>query len=132
MLFATLFDLAFHDRSSGAPSLEIFASNKMDPTMQYFFEECRRYLPDLLPAGMQLKIGFWSQRAGGEEIHNRYILTDRGGVKFGNSLREGDAGTTDDINLLSEEQHRLRFSQYVGPSCAFDQVGMITIVGTKP
>lgn len=88
-------------------------------------------MPAVIPIGMQVTIGLWRQRVNGEEIHNRYILTDRGGVKFGNSLREGDAGTTDDINLLSGEQHKLRLNQYAGPSHAFDQINAITIIGIK-
>jgi hypothetical protein len=130
-LFATLFELAVCDKSSEPPRVEIFASTKNDLGEVFFFDECRRCLTDLIPAGIQVKIGLWSQRIGGEEIHNRYILTDRGGVKFGNSLREGDAGTTDDVNLLSDEQHKLRLSQYAGPNYAFDQLNAITIIGTK-
>ena len=131
-LFATLLELAVRDRRSEPPSLEIFASTKTDLSEEYFFAECKKYLPDLIPAGFQVRIGFWSQRDVGEEIHNRYILTDRGGVKFGNSLREGDTGTTDDINLLSDDQHQLRFRQYAGPSPAFDLVNAIIIEGQKP
>lgn len=130
-LFAALLALAVRERNSGPPMLEIFASSKMDPSEHCFFDECTRYLPALIPAGIQVRIGHWSQRDGGEGIHNRYILTDRGGVQFGNSLREGDAGTTDDINLLSEEQYRLRFGQYAGPGHAFDLVSDIRILGTK-
>jgi hypothetical protein len=131
MLFATLLEWAVYQRTSGPPRVEMFVSTKMDPSEQCFFDECRKHLPDLIPSGIQVRIGLWSQRAGGEEIHNRYILTDRGGLKFGNSLREGEAGTTDDINLLSEDQHKLRFGQYAGPTYAFDQVNTIIIVGTK-
>lgn len=130
-LFVELFELILHDRSFSPASVGIFVSNKIACTEQYFFEECQKYMPALIPVGMHVTIGLWSQRVDSEEIHNRYILTDRGGVKFGNSLREGDAGTTDDINLLSEAQHQLRLNQYAGPSHAFDQVSVITIIGTK-
>jgi hypothetical protein len=131
MLFSELFKLFLHDRSFSPASVGIFVSNKINCTEQYFFEECQKYMPALIPVGMQVTIGLWRQRVDSEEIHNRYILTDRGGVKFGNSLREGDTGTTDDINLLSDEQHKLRLNQYAGPSYAFDQVRVITIIGTK-
>lgn len=132
MLFTELFELSLRNRTIEPSSVEIFVSTKIDCIEQYFFEECQKYMPGLIPAGMRVSIGLWSQRDGGEEIHNRYILTDRGGVKFGNSLREGDTGTTDDINLLSEEQHKLRFSQYAGPMYGFNQLRVITIVGTRP
>ncbi len=131
ILFAALLDLAVAERNSCPPLLEIFVSTKIDLSEQFFFDECAKYLPNLIPTGIKIRIGFWSQRNGSEEIHNRYILTERGGVKFGNSLREGDAGTSDDINLLSEDQHKLRFGQYSGPTAAFDLVNAIIIEGTK-
>jgi len=131
MIFAELFELFLHDRTFGPTSVGIFVSTKVDCAQQYFIEECQKYIPSLIPVGMQVTIGLWSQRADGEEIHNRYVLTDRGGVKFGNSLREGDTGTSDDINLLSEEQHKLRFDQYAGPSPVFDLVNTITVNGSR-
>ncbi|MDF0674051.1 MAG: hypothetical protein P0120_06880 [Nitrospira sp.] len=131
MLFAELFELFLQDRSFGLASVGIFVSDKISCTGQHFFDECQKYIPALIPVGMQVTIGLWSQRVDGEEIHNRYVLTDRGGVKFGNSLREGDTGTSDDVNLLSDEQHKLRLAQYAGPNHAFDQVSTITIIGTK-
>jgi hypothetical protein len=131
MLFAALLDLAISGRMAVPPLLEIFVSTKIALSEQYFFDECKRILPKVIPAGIQVKVTLWSQRDGGEEIHNRYILTNRGGVKFGNSLREGDTGTTDDINYLGDDQYKLRFDQYAGFIPAFDRVNAITITGTR-
>jgi len=130
-LFAVLLELAVRGRFSDPPSLGIFTSMKSGPNEQFLLDECRKFLPDVIPAGIQVAVTLWSQRLDGEEIHNRYILTDRGGVKFGNSLRQGDTGTTDDINLLGDDQYKLRAEQYVGPTPAFDRVNAITITGTR-
>jgi hypothetical protein len=68
-----------------------------------------------------------------EVIHNRFVLTDRGGVKFGIGLDDdnGKDGQTDDVDLLSQESFDLRWRQYALMQ-AFDVVTAATIAGTKP
>ena len=72
---------------------------------------------------MPLFVRRWKEREGGEKLHNRYILTDIGGVQFGVGLDEGEPGTTDDIARLSVDTFRKRFEDYAGPNFAFDQDG---------
>jgi hypothetical protein len=85
-----------------------------------------------LPFGISVEFRRWRQRSGGEQLHNRYVLTDLGGVALGTGLDEGDAGETDDVNLLTRTQYELRWSQYVGTPGAFDPVDAPkTITGTK-
>ena len=65
-----------------------------------------------------------SQRSGGEKLHNRYLLTEIGGVSLGLGLQETlerDHGETDDICRLSSTQHEMRWGQYVSAR-AFDLV----------
>jgi hypothetical protein len=62
------------------------------------------------------------QKTGGEKLHNRYILTDLGGVAFGVGLDEGDDGETDDLTLMDRALYELRWSQYDGdPPPGFEQ-----------
>ncbi len=48
----------------------------------------------------------------GEKIHNRYVLTDIGGVSFAVGLDEEDENHQDDVALLSKESYTLRWQQY--------------------
>ena len=71
------------------------------------------------------------ERDGGERLHNRYILTDLGGVIFGVGLDEGDEGSMDDIHLLARTQYDERWRQYGSEAPAFDRPERaITIKGT--
>ena len=65
----------------------------------------------------------------GQGLHNRYILTDVGGVQFFTGLDEGDPGTTDDISLLGADAYRERLENYVGPAHAFDLEGDFEVCG---
>ena len=48
-----------------------------------------------------------------EQFHNRYILTEFGGVNLGTGLDQSNEFQTDDWHLLSKEQYNKRWKQYV-------------------
>lgn len=95
-----------------------------------FDAECQRALPERIPADVRLRIVRWRERNGGEGFHNRYILTDRGGVRLAWGLDEGAGAQTDDLSLLEDSMFRTRWDQYLGANPAFDMVGEMIIVGT--
>lgn len=55
------------------------------------------------------------QKTGHQRFHNRYILTDIGGVFMGDGLEEGTGNETDDVSILSREQYAQRWRQYTKP-----------------
>jgi hypothetical protein len=81
-------------------------------SFSHFRSECERILPRCVPEHMQVSVLVLSQRVGGERLHNRYILTDIGGLTFGIGLDDGTTGETDDITLMDRAQYELRWSQY--------------------
>jgi hypothetical protein len=99
------------------------------PNWDYFRKECEDHLPSIIPIGLTLTIRRWKNRDGGERLHNRYILTDIGGVQFGVGLDEGDRGTSDDVTRLSADTYRRRMEDYSGPAYAFDVDGKISVKG---
>lgn len=92
--------------------------------------QCQQYLPRLIPHGFTLTVRRWKNRQNGERLHNRYILTDIGGVQFGVGLDEGDPNSTDDISLLGYESWQKRLRDYGYDSKpAFDLEGEVNIPG---
>jgi len=96
-----------------------------------FQEKCQQRLPRVIPTGVQICVRVLEERDGGEKLHNRYILTDRGGVKFNIGLDDGDPGQTDDVDLLDELQYQLRWAQYVSGTPAFDCACHFTVRGAR-
>lgn len=110
------------DARASDTTFELHTADRADkPSWTEFQRECEDKLPPVLPAGMPLFVYRWKEREGGEKLHNRYILTDIGGVQFGVGLDEGEPGTTDDIARLSADTFRKRFEDYAGPNFAFDR-----------
>jgi hypothetical protein len=88
----------------------------------------RRALPRILPDGLSVTVHCWNERAGGERLHNRYVLTEVGGAQFGDSLERGATGQHDRLSILSESDRAHLWDQFYGPSAAFDLVGAPEIV----
>ena len=115
-----------------APRLVFHSSVDNGRTQKFFEDTSRDRLPRCIPRGLRLALIRLRQKGGGEQLHNRYILTELGGVMFGVGLDEGAQGDTDDILLLDREQYEARWRQYVDDESAFERPEpTITIEGTE-
>ncbi len=101
-------------------------------TADFFKKECKANMSACIPPTLKVRFVRWKQKRGGEKLHNRYILTDIGGVKFTVGLDEGRAGETDEITLLPKETYELRWNQYASDEPAFDFVDEIYIPDGDP
>ena len=101
--------------------MELHAAHNDELDWETFRQECEDHLPSLLPPGAMLTVRRWKNRV--EKLHNRYILTDIGGVLFGAGLDEGAPGATDDVVRLNRDVYSQRLRDYAGPNFAFDQDG---------
>ncbi|GHV56168.1 hypothetical protein FACS189460_0430 [Deltaproteobacteria bacterium] len=72
-------------------------------TSEQFASDCKNILSPGLPKGVTLRLHRFKEKVGGQEIHNRYILTDIGGVLFGHGTDSSPADSYDDICLLDRD-----------------------------
>lgn len=110
-------------RTAALQCIEVHASDKL--SADYFFPPFMKYLSSVVPDTVKLKLVQWKQRSQGEKLHNRFILTDIGGVNFGTGLDamdQGEGGQTDEVGVLTADVYRKRYAQYVGSTPAFDLV----------
>jgi hypothetical protein len=73
-------------------------------TRDFFERECRERLPSCIPRGIQVRLFRWKERQGGERLHRRMILTERGGIEIEGGLDVGKDGETTDLFLLNSQQ----------------------------
>jgi len=88
---AALFDVVA-DRAD----VEVHLSDKAIG-YEHCMSQAAAKLPALVSPGAHLIIRCWRERDGGERLHNRCMLTDIGGVKFGDGLENGGAGQQDHL-----------------------------------
>ena len=61
----------------------------------------------MMPDDITLKIIVWQSH---HELHNRYVLTNPGGISFHHGLDDGPG--TDELSLLSRDSYINRWRQY--------------------
>lgn len=112
---------ALQDRPTAGPRrVEVHTSLESTGTRAFFERECQGQLPRCLPAGICLALLRLTARPGGQCLHNRYVLTDVGGVVFGIGLDDGNVAETDDLNLMDRAQYELRWAEHSSELMAFD------------
>lgn len=110
---------ALDNRGGSPPSLvEVILDATIEQT--HFETECRRHLPRRIPKALSVQFRRLKSRGGGPELHNRYLLSDIGGVFLGRGLDRGDCAHSEDMALLEKQHYLQRWGEYVGPAPAYD------------
>lgn len=116
------------ERPVGLPSsIEIHTG--LHAATETFLQE--KYI-QIIPAGLRVTLYQWVAIPNEQELHNRYILTDIGGVAFLHGLDTSkENNSKDDIFRLARNQYDLRCEQYSPEKSAFAQAAEpIIITGT--
>lgn len=98
-----------------------------------YLGNCRHLLSPIVPADLQLSVTVWAERPNGQPFHNRYVLTEHGGIGLGTGLDAGRDGSdeTDDLYRLTTEQHARRWAELTSGVGQYDLVaGPARIEGT--
>lgn len=96
-----------------------------------FSRVAQRAVPQNLPSGITVTFRSWSERRGGERFHNRYVITDVGGVQFGDGIERGDAGQFDRVSLLGSDERLRLWTLFYGAPPAFDLAGELIIASAS-
>lgn len=95
-------------------------------------EHLRSFYERIIPEDLQVFLYQWRKKLKGQSVHNRFILTDIGGISFQHGLDSGEDGDTDDIGRLDSTQHEFRCQQYNPEDSSFDLAAdPILLIGKK-
>jgi hypothetical protein len=95
-------------------------------------EDCLRKFPPLIPEGFTLLVFRWKIKASGDKPHARYVLTERGGIRYDYGLDEWvGEGQTTDVSLLSTSVYEQRWKDYQLDTSAYILVDEIKVHGGK-
>jgi len=113
--------------------VEVHASAEVHMALpsDLFKKQCVRCMNDKIPNGLSVCFKRWKQKPGGKKLHDRYILTDLGGVDFSIGLDEGSEGEDQKVTLMERDIYNDIWSQYASNNPAFDPVDEIIIEGNK-
>jgi hypothetical protein len=80
------------------------------PTPDAIQREAANILQGVIPAGLTVTVFCWQESMGGARFHDRYLLTDKGGIALGAGFSAEGAHQTTNMHLLSYE----RSQEYLG------------------
>lgn len=132
--FREIVDSRYRGRSSRPssavfPHIEIHRSEKRKRSRN---DLSLSKMADILPHQLSALVYTLRRSNDGQSLHNRYILTDVGGLEFPHGLDEGTSHPSDDYDdvlLLEEDIYRQLWSQYANGAHAFEVVDKVRIKG---
>lgn len=132
--FEQFMNCCVQTRNQTPPKVRLIVEAKFDASAaDDFDEDCTQHLAPLIPGSMSCEvIRVRETLSPAEKLHNRYILTDRGGIQFSIGLDDSGtaAGQTEDMILLSQHSFDTRWRQYAQLN-GFDRAFSLVVVGTK-
>jgi len=103
--------------------IEYHVSNSLLPVN--FSGSLLEHLPRIMSRDVTITFIRWQEAvrgSGGDSLHPRYILTDRGGIRFEHGLDEELGGPTADVSLLDNGLFKARWDDYQkNPATYFDK-----------
>ena len=77
-----------------------FRDSDSRPSADFTGRHAHTWLNGIIPEGMSIKLFAWKERRGGEDFHDRFLLTDRGGMTIGAGFSADGAHQNAQIALL--------------------------------
>ena len=77
-----------------------------------FGKDCQQRIPRHVPKDVPLRIMLWEVKPGGDEMHDRYVMTERGAIRIVKGLDLGEPGQTTDVSLLPPLVYRGRWNDF--------------------
>lgn len=100
-----------------------FRDHDTRPSAEILARDGSAQVKDLLPPGYQIELYAWSEKKGGEDFHDRYVLTDLGGVMIGAGLSADGPSESAAFTLLNFEHTQGLRSRFSDGSNVYHRVG---------
>lgn len=113
--------------------VEIHAAlgGERDPSYEQAIADATNQLGRFIPQGLSVKVSFWLARPGGQRFHNRYLITDVGGVQFGDGIEKGSTGQVDRLSILDDTSRERLLRDFSELPAPFDRAGPeVAVKGT--
>ena len=90
-----------------------------------YYSRFSGWLKDLIPEGIIVSFFAWNTQKNGEKFHDRFILTDKGGVNSSVGLDEGRSGETTLLSLCDRNTRTEIWKRYDRNSKTFELMGHV-------
>ena len=92
-----------------------------------FQKKFREFVVDRISTPISVEIFQWEAKVAGDIMHARYLLTERGGIRFDFGLAEGDSGETTDVQLLDQRIYETRWNDFQTDTAAYELIERLVV-----
>ena len=121
--------IAARETGSAPESVEVHTGNAAERT--FFTGACDSRLAGITPSGLTLRLVRWNST----ELHNRFVVTDCGGVAFLEGLDEfSGSGRSEDVVVILDQsvcEQLLQDYDSTSTACKYTFIDEHTVAGTK-
>lgn len=100
-----------------------FRTHDSRPPEDIFLRDLPRQTDGIIPAGFSLQFIEWSEIQGGEDFHDRFLLTDAGGLMLGAGFSADGANETVAFTLLDDAHAQTIRSRFADEAHVYEKVG---------
>jgi len=100
-----------------------FRSHDSRPPPNILAQNAPALTNGILPQGYSLELYEWTEVPGGEDLHDRFFLTDVGGLMVGAGLAAAGPGETATFTLLDNSHAQQLRSRFSANSTVYTRVG---------
>ncbi|MCF8070664.1 MAG: hypothetical protein K9L30_18945 [Desulfobacterales bacterium] len=106
--------LLSHNKDLSKQTFEIhFSIDNLGATQKHIEKQFRKKIEPILPEKLVLNIKGWSRLPGKEKYHDRFLLTDIGGIRSSFGFDEEYGEVTTALDLLSKKEYLSRMQNYI-------------------
>ncbi|GAW41512.1 hypothetical protein SH203_01920 [Brevundimonas sp. SH203] len=106
-----------------------YRENDRRPPTDELERRIPRSLAGVIPAGMSISLHAWAERDAGEDMHARYLLTDRGGLSVEAGFSAVGPHQNVDLHLLTPQVCEAKRRAFAD-GAAYKQEGPVLIIGS--
>jgi hypothetical protein len=100
-----------------------FRTHDSRPPGNILLRDAPRQTNGVIPAGFVLQLYEWAEIPGGEDFHDRFFLTDTGGLMIGAGLSAEGQTETATFTLLDDSHARALRTRFADNSTVYTRVG---------
>ena len=100
-----------------------YRAHRTRPRQTEVLQDSGRWVNVTIPAGYELHLYAWEQRQGGEDLHDRYLLCDCGGMQIGAGFAASGAQENAMFSLLDDAHAQGLRSRFADGSTVYAQAG---------
>ncbi len=87
-----------------------------------------QWLKGVIPAGMSVILFHWKERSGGEDFHDRFLLTDKGGMTIGAGFSADGPHQNAQIGLLDPDVWSAKFKAFDRSATVYELADRVLVV----